>query len=62
MKRHCDKCKIKLSISAGIQCRCGGLYCSNHRYMDLHDCKFDICKMKDNIALGGGNFTKIEKI
>lgn len=25
----------------GFECRCGGLFCSVHRYSDKHDCKFD---------------------
>lgn len=29
-----------LSIS-GFDCRCGGLFCSIHRYSDKHECTFD---------------------
>ena len=25
----------------GFDCRCGGLYCWEHRYSDKHNCKFD---------------------
>lgn len=25
----------------GFECRCGGLYCSIHRYSDKHGCQFD---------------------
>ncbi|KAF4528509.1 hypothetical protein B566_EDAN016355 [Ephemera danica] len=25
----------------GFECRCGGLYCSLHRYSDMHECSFD---------------------
>ena len=25
----------------GFQCRCGGLFCSLHRYSDKHECSFD---------------------
>jgi predicted nucleic acid binding AN1-type Zn finger protein len=28
----------------GFGCRCGGLYCSVHRYSDKHDCSFDYKK------------------
>lgn len=28
-------------IIAGFECRCGGLYCSLHRYSDMHECSFD---------------------
>lgn len=30
-----------LTVMTGFQCRCGGLYCSLHRYSDTHDCQFD---------------------
>lgn len=26
---------------SGFECRCGGLYCSLHRYSDMHECSFD---------------------
>ena len=26
---------------SGFTCRCGGLYCSIHRYSDKHQCDFD---------------------
>jgi predicted nucleic acid binding AN1-type Zn finger protein len=28
-------------IILGFQCRCGGLFCSLHRYSDKHECSFD---------------------
>ena len=28
-------------VLAGFTCRCGGLFCSIHRYSDKHDCTFD---------------------
>lgn len=30
---------------AGFECRCGGLYCSVHRYSDMHNCSFDYREM-----------------
>ncbi|CAF0944643.1 unnamed protein product [Brachionus calyciflorus] len=35
-----DSCKRKVGLT-GFDCRCGGLYCWEHRYSDKHDCKFD---------------------
>lgn len=31
----------EFSVAAGFECRCGGLYCSEHRYDKAHDCTFD---------------------
>jgi len=35
-----ESCKRKVGLT-GFDCRCGGLYCWEHRYSDKHNCKFD---------------------
>jgi len=39
-KNRCLECKKKVGLT-GFTCRCGGLYCSIHRYSDKHECDFD---------------------
>lgn len=39
-KNRCEKCKKRVGLT-GFPCRCGGLYCSEHRYDTTHDCQFD---------------------
>lgn len=39
-KNRCQSCKKKVGLT-GFTCRCGGLYCSIHRYSDKHICGFD---------------------
>merc|ERR1711892_443650 len=39
-KNRCLSCKKKLGLT-GFTCRCGGLFCSIHRYSDKHECGFD---------------------
>jgi hypothetical protein len=39
-KNRCAVCRKKVGLT-GFECRCGGLYCSIHRYSDKHDCTFD---------------------
>jgi len=39
-KNRCLKCNKKVGLT-GFPCRCGGLFCSLHRYSDKHDCDFD---------------------
>jgi len=39
-KRKCQMCKKKIGLT-GFECRCGKLYCSTHRYADVHNCTFD---------------------
>ena len=40
-----EKCKSRYSLCLiyfkGFTCRCGGLFCSIHRYSDKHECNFD---------------------
>lgn len=39
-KNRCGACKKKVGLT-GFTCRCGGLFCSIHRYSDKHECGFD---------------------
>ena len=39
-KNRCQSCKKKVGLT-GFTCRCGGLFCSIHRYSDKHQCDFD---------------------
>jgi hypothetical protein len=39
-KNRCLSCKKKVGLT-GFECRCGGLFCSIHRYSDKHECNFD---------------------
>ncbi|KAF4321124.1 hypothetical protein BBO99_00004019 [Phytophthora kernoviae] len=64
-KKRCWECKKKVGLTA-IECRCGYVFCSNHRYADQHSCSFDF-KTADRAELarrnpGGGQFGKLEKL
>lgn len=39
-RNRCRTCSKKVGLT-GFQCRCGGTFCSMHRYMDSHQCSFD---------------------
>ena len=43
-KNRCLTCKKKVGLT-GFTCRCGGLFCSLHRYSDEHACDFDYKKL-----------------
>ncbi|XP_053594853.1 AN1-type zinc finger protein 6-like [Microplitis demolitor] len=43
-KNRCAECHKNTGL-VGFDCRCGGLFCSKHRYSDMHDCKFDYKEM-----------------
>lgn len=37
---RCVTCRRKVGLT-GFRCRCGGMYCSVHRYSEKHECSFD---------------------
>lgn len=39
-RNRCYTCRKKVGLT-GFECRCGGVYCSLHRYSDKHGCSFD---------------------
>ncbi|RWS31699.1 AN1-type zinc finger protein 6-like protein, partial [Leptotrombidium deliense] len=39
-KTRCTHCKVKVGV-IGFPCRCGGVFCANHRYANEHKCNFD---------------------
>ncbi|EEY65278.1 uncharacterized protein PITG_16921 [Phytophthora infestans T30-4] len=64
-KKRCWECKKKVGLTA-IECRCGYVFCTSHRFEDQHSCSFDF-KSADRAELarrnpGGGEFSKLEKL
>ncbi|XP_071776950.1 AN1-type zinc finger protein 6 isoform X2 [Centroberyx gerrardi] len=39
-KNRCFTCRKKVGLT-GFDCRCGNVFCSMHRYSDIHSCTFD---------------------
>jgi len=37
---RCSGCRRKVGLM-GFRCRCGEMFCSDHRYSDRHDCNYD---------------------
>ncbi|XP_008795709.1 zinc finger A20 and AN1 domain-containing stress-associated protein 11-like [Phoenix dactylifera] len=37
---RCAGCRKRVGLT-GFRCRCGKLFCAQHRYSDRHDCSFD---------------------
>lgn len=63
-KNRCLACNKKVGLT-GFGCRCGGLFCSTHRYSDLHNCAFDYKEhaqdqiRKNNPVVVGNKIAKI---
>ena len=41
---RCLKCQKKLRLTNSFSCKCGGIYCANCRYSNIHQCTFDYLK------------------
>lgn len=39
--RRCATCNKKLSLPTQFLCKCAGIFCTNHRFPDSHQCTFD---------------------
>ncbi|KAL9274452.1 Zinc finger A20 and AN1 domain-containing stress-associated protein 5-like protein [Drosera capensis] len=37
---RCSGCRKRVGLT-GFRCRCGEMFCWEHRYSDRHDCSFD---------------------
>lgn len=37
---RCSGCRRRVGLT-GFRCRCGELFCAEHRYTDRHDCSYD---------------------
>lgn len=42
---RCQKCRKKVGLT-GFKCKCGQLFCGQHRYAEAHDCGFDYKSMQ----------------
>jgi len=40
-KKKCTQCSKRLNLTNMFVCKCEGLFCSAHKYPDVHGCSFD---------------------
>jgi len=64
-RKRCFECRKKIGLTA-MECKCGFVFCNLHRFPDQHKCDFDF-KAHDRgnlakVVLGGGNFSKMQKV
>lgn len=64
--RRCSSCSKKVGLTGGLECKCGQLFCSKHRYPESHSCSFDFKNAERaqlaKTVVGGGQFDKVNKI
>lgn len=41
LRPRCQKCQKKLGVVTSYACRCGHVFCAQHRYAETHDCSYD---------------------
>lgn len=58
---RCFSCNKRVGLT-GFKCRCGGLFCSLHRYNDKHDCSFDYKAAARDAIMKANPVIKAEKI
>jgi len=60
-KNRCTTCKKKLGLT-GFDCRCGGQFCSIHRYSDKHNCSFDYKALGEKEISGNNPVVTAQKV
>lgn len=40
-RKRCRVCNKRLSLHNEYACKCSGIFCTSHRYPDMHHCTFD---------------------
>lgn len=40
-RTRCALCNKRLNITTIHNCRCGGIFCAQHRYSEVHGCQYD---------------------
>jgi len=60
-KNRCTVCKKKLGLT-GFDCRCGGQFCSIHRYSDKHECTFDYKALGEKEISGNNPVVRAQKV
>ncbi|XP_057953593.1 zinc finger A20 and AN1 domain-containing stress-associated protein 8 isoform X2 [Malania oleifera] len=59
--KRCSMCKKRVGLT-GFNCRCGHLFCAQHRYSDKHDCSFDYRSAGQDAIAKANPVVKAEKL
>ncbi|KAJ6366044.1 hypothetical protein OIU77_002588 [Salix suchowensis] len=58
---RCNFCRKKMGLT-GFKCRCGHMFCSQHRYSDKHNCVFDYKSAGQDAIAKANPVVKADKI
>ncbi len=68
VKKACATCSKKLTLTEQTTpCKCGKVYCSQHRHFEAHSCSFDyktveVKALATILNEGKSTFAKVEAI
>lgn len=58
---RCTTCRKRVGLT-GFNCKCGNIFCANHRYSDKHDCPFDYRTAAQDAIAKANPVVKAEKL
>ncbi|ONK65065.1 uncharacterized protein A4U43_C07F33240 [Asparagus officinalis] len=58
---RCTLCSKRVGLT-GFKCRCGGTFCSTHRYSETHDCSLDYKSIGKEVIAKSNPAVKADKI
>nr|XP_017252170.1 PREDICTED: zinc finger A20 and AN1 domain-containing stress-associated protein 4-like [Daucus carota subsp. sativus] len=58
---RCCSCRKRVGLT-GFSCRCGNLYCADHRYPEKHECSFDYRSAEKDAIKKANPVVKREKL
>ena len=60
-RKRCFECRKKVGFM-GTECRCGYVFCGEHRYADAHSCDFDYKELNRRILKENNTDAKFSKL
>lgn len=60
-KKRCQSCNKRVRL-LGFECRCGHVFCGDHRYPEKHSCTFDYKKMEREVLAVKNPLIKADKL
>ncbi|KAJ4953914.1 hypothetical protein NE237_030746 [Protea cynaroides] len=61
VKKRCLSCKKRVGL-LGFKCRCGSIFCSEHRYPEVHACTIDFKYMGRDAIAKANPLVKADKV
>ncbi|GAB4859599.1 hypothetical protein Ancab_011073, partial [Ancistrocladus abbreviatus] len=61
VQSRCGSCRRRVGL-LGFKCRCGTVFCGNHRYPEQHECSFDFKSMEREAIAKADPVVKSQKL